>query len=102
VSKTNVPNPSRRAFLLRSKAPEPQQVSAQVSVSLAAACLAFHGVHCEACRESCEAGALRFMQPQGALPRPVFDTERCTRCGECARVCPANAISVAPKEDSPA
>jgi ferredoxin-type protein NapF len=98
VSNPKVPNPSRRAFLLRTKAPEPQQVS----VVLSAACLAFHGVHCEACRESCEAGALRFMQPQGALPRPVFDTERCTRCGECARVCPASAISVAPREDPPA
>lgn len=98
MSRKGVPNPSRRAFLLRGKASEAQQVS----VSLAATCFAFRGVHCEACRDSCEAGALRFMQQPGALPRPVFDTERCTRCGECARVCPANAISVAPREDLPA
>lgn len=93
---SGVSNPSRRAFLLRSPAADP----AQPSVALAATCFAFHGIHCESCRDTCEAGALRFMLQLGASPRPVFDAERCTRCGECARVCPANAIKVAPREDA--
>ena len=87
-------NPSRRAFLLRGAVPDP----AQPSVALAATCFAFNGIHCESCRDTCETGALRFMLQVGASPRPVFDAERCTRCGECARVCPANAITVAPRE----
>lgn len=95
---SGLPNPSRRAFLLRGQAPDPSQPS----VALAATCFAFHGIHCESCRDTCEAGALRFMLQQGASPRPVFDAERCTRCGECARVCPANAIKVAPREDADA
>jgi ferredoxin-type protein NapF len=86
------PNPSRRAFLFRGAAPD-----SQPSVVLDATCFAFHGVQCESCRDTCEAGALRFMLQHGAMARPVFDPARCTRCGECASVCPANAIRVAPK-----
>lgn len=93
---SGVPNPSRRAFFLRGRRPDP----AQPSVVLAETCFAFHGVQCESCRDTCEAGALRFMLQAGALPRPVFDAERCTRCGECAKVCPASAITVAPREAS--
>lgn len=94
MSQANVPNPSRRAFLFRSETPDPNPPS----VVLAATCFAFHGVQCESCRDTCEAGALRFMLQLGAMARPVFDPAACTRCGECARVCPANAITVAPKE----
>jgi ferredoxin-type protein NapF len=83
-------------FLLRSemRAPLPP------SVAVGPGCLALNGVYCESCRDSCEPGALRFVLQQGAPPRPVFEPQICTRCGECAAACPVNAISVAPKESS--
>jgi len=33
----------------------------------------------------------RYVRPPGALPEPTF-LAACTRCGECERVCPVNAI----------
>lgn len=35
--------------------------------------------------------AQRYFRPPGALPEIAF-LAACTRCGECAKVCPANAI----------
>ncbi len=37
-----------------------------------------------------------YIRPPGALPEAAFVTA-CTRCGECARVCPAAAISMLPE-----
>ena len=49
---------SRRAFFLRSE-------MAIATVALTDNCLALNGVYCESCRDSCEAGALRFAHPAG-------------------------------------
>ncbi|MBL0124729.1 MAG: 4Fe-4S binding protein [Betaproteobacteria bacterium] len=86
-------NASRRAFLLRSEMPPPR-------VALTERCLAAMGVFCESCRDSCDAGALRFELQLGAAPKPVFDADRCTQCGECAKVCPQDAIRIQPKAPS--
>jgi ferredoxin-type protein NapG len=37
------------------------------------------------------------VRPPGALPEAGF-IAACTRCGECARVCPVNAISMLPPD----
>ena len=39
---------------------------------------------------------LAFFQKKGIVvaPRPVPDTERCTGCGNCVRVCPVDAITM--------
>ena len=92
---------SRRAFFKCSEVPI-------ATVALTDNCLALHGVYCESCRECCEAGALRFaprLAPQsglrlGSVPQPFFDASLCTQCGECARVCPQDAIRVRPTEMS--
>ena len=84
---------SRRAFFLRSEMPI-------ATVALTDNCLALKGVYCESCRECCEAGALRFAPQLGSVATPFFDTELCTQCFECARVCPQDAIRVRPKEMS--
>ncbi len=59
-------------------------------------CIAMGGVFCRACDEHCEPRAVRFeLLPAGrSLPR--VDEERCNGCGECARVCPAQAIALEP------
>ena len=88
-----IANTSRRAFFMRSE-------MAIATVALADNCLALHGVYCESCRECCEAGALRFAHQRGSVAKPSFDTDLCTQCGECARVCPQDAIRVRPKEMS--
>lgn len=88
-----VTNPSRRAFLFRGDAtqlPVPK-------VSLRERCLTVGGVYCENCRDACETGALRFVPQLGAVPKPVFDADLCNQCGECAQVCPQDAINVRPK-----
>ena len=82
-----VTNLSRRAFLLRSEAELPQ-------VALNDHCLAFRAIHCELCRDICDAGALRFVPRVGAMSIPAFNLDLCTQCGDCARVCPQNAINV--------
>jgi ferredoxin-type protein NapF len=57
-------------------------------------CLARSGVFCEACRDACEARALRFVARRGGPPLPAIDADLCTRCGECAGLCPAAAIVI--------
>lgn len=82
-----VTNQSRRAFLLRSEIEKPR-------VALNDHCLAFRAIHCELCRDVCEAGALRFVPRLSAMSIPAFNLDLCTQCGDCARVCPQNAIDV--------
>ncbi|MBL8525401.1 MAG: 4Fe-4S binding protein [Betaproteobacteria bacterium] len=85
----DAPDLSRRSFLLRSEMPAP-------SVAVAQHCLALSGVYCDSCRDACETGALRFTPQLGAVPKPALDTNLCTQCGECARLCPQDAIRIRP------
>ena len=38
---------------------------------------------------------VRHVRPPGALPEPAF-VAACTRCGECASICPVHAITMLP------
>ena len=91
MSNTVSTNLSRRAFLFRSEAPMQR-------VALTDRCFATSGVYCEACRDVCETGALRFVPHLGSVPAPILDADLCTQCGECARVCPRDALRVRPLE----
>ena len=61
-------------------------------------CMAWNGVICLSCQSACDYRAVT-MDPRG---RPLIQTEACTGCGACVRVCPAKAIRIpAPVVDAP-
>ena len=57
-------------------------------------CLAAAGVVCQACRDCCPVGAIRFRPVHGRVARPEIDLESCTGCGACVAPCPVAAIRV--------
>ena len=61
------------------------------------ACVAHHGVICNACKEPCIDNAILF----NGMFNPVIDNEMCTACGFCISRCPTQAISyrVIPQEE---
>ena len=61
------------------------------------ACVAHHGVICNACKEPCIDDAILF----NGMFNPVIDNEKCTACGFCISRCPTKAISyrVIPQEE---
>ena len=73
-----------------------RSVPAAPSVMLGDQCLAARGISCECCRDACDTGALRFVLQLGGAAKPQLNPDLCTRCGECAQVCPEQALSVLP------
>jgi ferredoxin-type protein NapF len=61
---------------------------------IASHCLAANGVVCRACGDGCETGAIRFRLAPAGLSFAQVDLSRCNGCGDCQRVCPAQAISM--------
>ena len=57
-------------------------------------CLAARGTFCRSCGEQCEPKAMRFQLLPGGRSLPLIDDERCNACGDCVRVCPAQALSL--------
>jgi ferredoxin-type protein NapF len=55
-------------------------------------CIAWHHVMCSSCKEPCMDEAIVFI----GLFRPEIDMEKCTACGWCIPVCPADAIEIVP------
>lgn len=58
-------------------------------------CLATNYVDCQACRDACAVGAIRFRPRLGGPFVPELTAEACTGCGACLSVCPTSAISMA-------
>ena len=65
-------------------------------IAIAASCLPYHGVDCQACRDVCPTGAIRFRPVRGGPFLPDLVVESCTGCGACISVCPVDAVAVAP------
>lgn len=53
-------------------------------------CLAWHNTICKSCFDPCPQKAIDF----SGLFYPAINTEKCTACGFCVGICPANAITV--------
>lgn len=57
-------------------------------------CITHQKVVCRSCEEQCEPLAIRFTPVAGAVATPRVDLDRCTGCGACRSVCPAEAITL--------
>ena len=57
-------------------------------------CLNNLGVYCQACKDSCDEGAIVFNQVQMGIRLPTIVSALCTHCKKCVETCPANAITI--------
>jgi ferredoxin-type protein NapF len=53
-------------------------------------CIAWNQTICFSCQDICEENAIIYK----GMFNPVIDLEKCTGCGFCISVCPANAIEI--------
>ena len=65
-----------------------ESLNAVFKISLDA-CVAHHGVICNACKDPCIDNAILF----NGMFNPVIDDDKCTACGFCISRCPTQAIS---------
>jgi ferredoxin-type protein NapF len=80
---------TRRDFLLGRAAPR-----ATACARIGDGCLEAVGITCRACGDACLPRAIRFLPQAGGISTVAIDEPRCTGCGDCAAVCPANAITL--------
>lgn len=66
-------------------------------VTIAASCLPFQRVDCQACRDACPVEAIRFQPVRGGPFVPELVAAACTGCGACISVCPVGAVVAAPR-----
>lgn len=93
---TEAPDLQRRRFLSGRLLTSSQTTRLPVA-TITQSCLAFRGVACMSCRDTCPSGAVGFELALGGA-RPRIDTDRCSGCGDCVQACPADAIHLAPAE----
>jgi Fe-S-cluster-containing hydrogenase component 2 len=86
---------SRRRFLFGGRAEPSLEVAGSArKARVEPNCLATRGIVCRTCSEHCEPGAIRFGLLAGGRSIPLIDDARCNACGDCVRVCPAQAMAI--------
>lgn len=63
-----------------------------LAASIGSNCLPLQGVVCGRCAEECEIEAISLRLVAGGISIPQLETNACTGCGACYRVCPTTAI----------
>ncbi|WP_089258838.1 ferredoxin-type protein NapF [Cereibacter sphaeroides] len=61
-------------------------------------CLAQEGVACMACADICPEAAIRLRPRIGGPALPELSSSLCTGCGACLAGCPAEALTIHPRE----
>ncbi|RXF70900.1 ferredoxin-type protein NapF [Hansschlegelia zhihuaiae] len=59
-------------------------------------CFPKRGVICWSCGDACPEAVIRFRPRAGGPALPTIDESRCTGCGACVAICPAQAVMVEP------
>lgn len=82
--------------------PEPVFTGTQAArfdhaAAIGGSCLPFQRVDCQACRDACPEGAIRFRPVRGGPFVPEVSAAACTGCGACIAICPVGAIATAPR-----
>ena len=57
-------------------------------------CLNNQGIYCQACKDTCDEGAIAFNPMQMGIQLPMINLARCTHCRDCVEICPADAITI--------
>lgn len=82
------------------KTPEPHDICAELkspwnlTVTIKKNCLSVNAIVCRTCGDNCDEQAIAFRLQLGGVSIPQIDSDKCTGCGQCAYVCPENAISI--------
>ena len=72
----------------------------QFKAAIQDSCLPYKKVVCGRCKEECEVEAISLRLLLGGIGIPQVNTESCTGCGACIRVCPASAITLQRQGDA--
>lgn len=83
---------SSQSVIFRPKSEKPWTIQAKIKEN----CLAFNGVECRACQDSCPEMAIRFTLQIGQAATPSI-LDNCTACGACVSPCPSDAIEMQTK-----
>lgn len=66
---------------------------------IGASCVEPQGVTCRRCGEACDRAAISFRPSGRGRAEPRVAEDACTGCGDCAPVCPVQAISLVPRAE---
>lgn len=69
------------------------------NLNVSDACLPKLGVSCQSCKDACEWEAISFPM-LSRLPSPVINEQVCLACGECVSLCPTDALSILPLQET--
>lgn len=64
-------------------------------IQITESCLAYSGISCQACKDSCDHRAIQFPITR-SVPLPEMHAQICIGCGECIGVCPNQSITAHP------